>query len=312
MPRVGLGERLFQIRQPTGAATDGQTAVAVEHGQTGGVVTSVFHPPQGVDHDIAGGDGGRRTPRFHTWSPSLVQPGARAVRLRSGHGPHPDAVQHVDAARTASGPARGPGIRRYSRGGLHPGVRFPPAGIAFGHDWLTDADNYTGTLEHLASWGIVAAAPDTQRGPVPRCSTSPTTSRHLGRDFGVRLGQGQISVSPEAPALAGHGFGAAAAVLAAGAAHVRAVAAVFLSVTKPPPKRQQPLLTVPGLVMATRTTPVAAHRRSRGGRGLGRCGAAGGEEGRGRGPDREASSHPPAGIARFQPVMGRRRRFARC
>ena len=33
-------------------------------------------------------------------------------------------------------------------------------GVAFGHDWLVAADRYAGTLEHLASWGIVAAAPE--------------------------------------------------------------------------------------------------------------------------------------------------------
>ena len=54
-----------------------------------------------------------------------------------------------------------------------PGVVYTPAsgyhlpGVAFGHDWLTDAGRYTGTLDHLASWGIVAAAPDTQRGLAP-------------------------------------------------------------------------------------------------------------------------------------------------
>ncbi|MBI3690128.1 MAG: hypothetical protein HY239_05555, partial [Mycolicibacterium aromaticivorans] len=46
-----------------------------------------------------------------------------------------------------------------------PGIVFTPAsgfnlpGVAFGHDWLTDVDHYVKTLEHLASWGIVAAAP---------------------------------------------------------------------------------------------------------------------------------------------------------
>lgn len=139
-----------------------------------------------------------------------------------------------------------------------PGVVYTPSsgfhlpGIAFGHDWLTDADNYTRTLEHLASWGIVAAAPDTQRGPVPSVLN---LAHDLGATLdvicGVRLGQGQISVSPDALALAGHGFGAAAAVLAAGAARVKAVAAVFPAVTKPSAEGAAALLAVPGLVLAT-------------------------------------------------------------
>ena len=73
------------------------------------------------------------------------------------------------------GAARRPGVRRHPRVALHPAEGFHLPGVAFGHDWLTDAYRYTGTLEHLASWGIVAAAPATQRGPVPRSSTWPTT-----------------------------------------------------------------------------------------------------------------------------------------
>ena len=140
-----------------------------------------------------------------------------------------------------------------------PGVVYTPAsgfhlpGVAFGHDWLTDTDNYTGTLEHLASWGIVAAAPDTQRGPVPSVLN---LAHDLGATLdvisGVRLGPGQISVAPEKLGLAGHGFGAAAAVLAAaGSAQPKAVAAVFPAVTKPSAEAAAAQLRVPGLVLAT-------------------------------------------------------------
>jgi dienelactone hydrolase len=144
-----------------------------------------------------------------------------------------------------------------------PGVVYTPAagfhlpGIAFGHDWLTDADRYGGTLEHLASWGIVAAAPDTQRGLVPSALT-------LAHDListlevisGVRLGVGEISVAPDKLGLAGHGFGAAAAVLAAAdqaprQARPAAVAAVFPAVTKPSAEAAAATLDVPGLVLAT-------------------------------------------------------------
>ncbi len=140
-----------------------------------------------------------------------------------------------------------------------PGVVYTPAsgfhlpGLAFGHDWLTDADNYTETLEHLASWGIVAAATDTQRGPVPSVlNLSHDLSATLDVISGVRLGPGQISVAPDKLALAGHGFGAAAAVLAAaGSAQPTAVAAVFPAVTKPSAEAAAAQLKVPGLVLAT-------------------------------------------------------------
>lgn len=139
-----------------------------------------------------------------------------------------------------------------------PGVVYTPAsgyhlpGVAFGHDWLTDTDNYLGTLEHLASWGIVAAAPDTQRGLVPSALTlAHDLSSTLTVISGVRLGPGEISVASDRLALAGHGFGASAAVLAATNTPVKAVAAVFPSVTKPSAEAAAAELRVPGLVLAT-------------------------------------------------------------
>ena len=139
-----------------------------------------------------------------------------------------------------------------------PGLVYTPAtgfhlpGLAFGHDWLTDVDHYTGTLEHLASWGIVAAAPNTQRSVAP---SALTLSHDLGATLdvisSVRLGPGQISVDPSRLAVAGHGFGGAAAVFAAAAAPVKAVTTVFPAVTKPSAEEAAATLTVPGLVLAT-------------------------------------------------------------
>ena len=51
-----------------------------------------------------------------------------------------------------------------------PGVVFAPEeglglpAVAFGHDWLQPAERYADLLRHLASWGIVAAAPASHRG----------------------------------------------------------------------------------------------------------------------------------------------------
>ena len=139
------------------------------------------------------------------------------------------------------------------------GVVYTPASgyglpaVAFGHDWLCDTDDYTETCRHLASWGIVAAAPNTQRGPAPSVLNLAYDLRTtLDVITGVRLGPGQISVAPTKLALAGHGFGAAAAIFAAaGANGPRAVAAVFPGVTKPSAEDAAATLTVPGLVLAT-------------------------------------------------------------
>ena len=157
---------------------------------------------------------------------------------------------------------RGP--HRVLRGDLAfagiPGIVYTPAsgfglpGVAFGHDWLTDAAHYAGTCEHLASWGIVTAAPDTQRGLAPSVLT---LAADLGTTLdvicGVRLGSGDISVSPKKLGLAGHGFGGAAAVFAAAAAgdRIQAAAAAFPSVTAPSAEHTAATLTVPGLVLAT-------------------------------------------------------------
>lgn len=130
------------------------------------------------------------------------------------------------------------------------GLHLP--GVAFGHDWLRGAEHYAGTCEHLASWGIVAAAPDGQRGLVPSVLT-------LGHDLGsaldviadVRLGSGQISVDPGRRAVAGHGLGGAAAVFtAAGRPDLKAAAALFPSVTKPSAEEAATRVRVPGLVVA--------------------------------------------------------------
>jgi dienelactone hydrolase len=122
-----------------------------------------------------------------------------------------------------------------------PGLVFTPRSglglpaVAFGHGWLQPVDRYLNLFRHLASWGLVVAAPATQRGPL-------ASSRLFAADLvsaldvcaGVRLGSGDISVSPEKLGLAGHSTGGGAAVLAAADdARVRAVATLAASQTKP-------------------------------------------------------------------------------
>ncbi|SIR79380.1 dienelactone hydrolase family protein [Williamsia sterculiae] len=89
-------------------------------------------------------------------------------------------------------------------------------GIALGHGWMTGSRQYRKTLSHLASWGIVAAAPDTERGPLGSeralASDLVTTLQIISE---VRLGVGDITVHSRRLGLVGHGFGASAAVLAA-------------------------------------------------------------------------------------------------
>ncbi len=140
-----------------------------------------------------------------------------------------------------------------------PGILYTPESglnlpaVAFGHDWLTSADHYAGTLEHLATWGIVAAAPDTEKGLAPSVlNLAFDLGTTLDIVTGVRLGPGKISVHPAKLAVAGHGFGASAAVFAAAGmpGRVKSVAAVFPAVTKPPAEQPAAALTVPGVVFS--------------------------------------------------------------
>ncbi|MBY6538729.1 hypothetical protein HQ325_08610 [Rhodococcus sp. BP-349] len=138
---------------------------------------------------------------------------------------------------------RGP--HRVLRGDLAlaglPGVIYTPSegtglpAIAFAHGWMTGASHYDSTLRHLASWGIVVVAPNTQRGPVPSHSA-------LAQDLlvaldvctGIRLGSGDISVHPAKLGLVGHSMGAGAAVIAAAQrSDVAALGALYPAPTSP-------------------------------------------------------------------------------
>jgi hypothetical protein len=162
---------------------------------------------------------------------------------------------------------RGP--HRVLRGDLAfaglPGVVYTPEsgmnlpGVAFGHDWLAGAFRYDGTLEHLASWGIVAAAPDTETSVAPSVlNLAFDLGTTLDIIAGVRLGPGKISVQPTKLGVVGHGFGGSAAVFAAAgmSAKLKAVVAMFPTVTKPPAQQPAASLPVPGLVLTAPGDPM--------------------------------------------------------
>jgi len=117
-----------------------------------------------------------------------------------------------------------------------PGVVFAPAeglglpAVAFAHDWLQPAERYADLLCHLASWGVVTAAPDGHRGPLPNQHEFAADLRAtLDVCAGVRLGEGRISVDSRRTVLAGHGIGGGAALIAA-AEHPRVAAVVTVAV----------------------------------------------------------------------------------
>jgi dienelactone hydrolase len=163
---------------------------------------------------------------------------------------------------------RGP--HRVLRGDLAfaglPGVVYTPEsgmnlpGVAFGHDWLAGAFRYHGTLEHLASWGIVAAAPGTETSVAPSVlNLAFDLGTTLDIIAGVRLGTGKISVHPTKLGIVGHGFGGSAAVFAAAGmpAKPKAVVAAFPTVSKPPAQEPAVSLQVPGLILADPGDPMS-------------------------------------------------------
>ncbi len=142
-----------------------------------------------------------------------------------------------------------------------PGKVYTPAegknlpGVAFGHDWLRGIDAYEDTLRHLASWGIAVAAPDTETGFKP-------DHRGLAADLetamqilaGVRLGNGNIAISPDKLGIVGHGMGGGAAVLAAvDNPKAKAVAAVYPANVAPSAVEAARNLFVPGMVVGPGT-----------------------------------------------------------
>lgn len=126
-------------------------------------------------------------------------------------------------------------------------------GIAFGHDWRNRIANYHGTLRHLASWGIAVAAPDTELGLAP-------SHRGFAADLetclqilaGVRLGHGHVVVGPGKLGVAGHGMGAACAIIAAtDSEKIRAVGALYPATTSPSAEEAAKAVTVPGLIIGS-------------------------------------------------------------
>ncbi|EHR49043.1 dienelactone hydrolase-like enzyme [Saccharomonospora marina XMU15] len=166
-----------------------------------------------------------------------------------------------------------PGPHEVLRGDLAlvglPGVVYTPrAGlglpaISFGHGWLQPPGRYRDLLRHLASWGIVAAAPATQLGPLPshRLFASDLRST-LDIVSGVRLGPDGISVDPGKLGIAGHSTGGGAAVLAAADAgpQVKAVATVAAAQTIPAATTAARGIQVPGMHLAADEDLVAPTR----------------------------------------------------
>ncbi len=169
----------------------------------------------------------------------MAQTAKKALQELSQRGPHD--VLHGDLALVGL-----PGIVCTPRSG-----RGLPA-VAFGHGWLQPAERYVGLLRHLASWGIVAAAPATHNGAF-------ASHRLFAHDLRttldicvkVRLGEGDISVDPKRLGAAGHAMGGGCATLAATEDdRIRSVGTLAVSETMPSAIDAAKRASVPGLHIA--------------------------------------------------------------
>jgi pimeloyl-ACP methyl ester carboxylesterase len=146
-----------------------------------------------------------------------------------------------------------------------PGLVYTPSkglglpAIAFGHGFLQPPLRYAGLLTHLASWGLVVAAPGTHRGLLASHRLFASDLRTaLDVCVGVRLGDGAISVDSGKLGLAGHSFGGGAAVLAAAEdSRVKAVATLAPAQSRPPATEAATHCEMPGLHLAASKDLVA-------------------------------------------------------
>jgi dienelactone hydrolase len=167
-----------------------------------------------------------------------------------------------------------PGPHTVLRGDLGivglPGVVFAPEeglglpAVAFGHDWLQPPERYADLLRHLASWGIVAAAPGSHRGPLPSHAGFAADLRTtLAVCEKTRLGDGRISVDDRRTAFVGHGIGGGAALMAAqGHPSVAAVVTIAVAQTHAAIHDAARAVTVPVLHLAAgrdTVTPAAGN-----------------------------------------------------
>lgn len=162
-----------------------------------------------------------------------------------------------------------PGPHGVRRGDLAlvglPGTLFTPRGghglpaVAFGHGWLQPPQRYLGLFRHLASWGIVVAAPATHRGPLASARLFAADLRTaLDVVSGVRLGDGDIGVDAGKLAVGGHGAGGGAAVLAAAEdERIRGVFTVAASETMPSAVDGARLCLMPAVHLAAEEDLVA-------------------------------------------------------
>lgn len=157
-----------------------------------------------------------------------------------------DYLSHVGPHRVAVGDLAAAGM---------PGIVYAPVSgrglpaVALGRGWLQPVRRYTETLKYLASWGIIAVAPQTEKGPLP-------SHAGMARDLSValrllvksKLAGGVVTADGRKLGVIGHSIGGGAATLAAFSdPAIKAVVTVTAAETKPSAIKAAGEVLVPSL-----------------------------------------------------------------
>lgn len=143
----------------------------------------------------------------------------------------------------------------YPATGAGQNAGFDPSGgpypaVSFGHGFLQTVDRYQSTLLHLATWGIVVIASDSEGGLFPSHSNFALDMRHCltyleqqNATSGALLYQG---IATDRFGMSGHSMGGGASILATAAdARVKALANLAAAETNPSATAQMGSIAAP-------------------------------------------------------------------
>ncbi|HEX2838271.1 MAG TPA: hypothetical protein VHN77_09120 [Phycisphaerales bacterium] len=143
----------------------------------------------------------------------------------------------------------------------------PAAAISFGHGFVQPTTQYATTIDHLASWGFIVIAPNSETGLFPSHANFASDLRHaltyLEQQTAVPGSFLQNSVDTARFGMSGHSMGGGASILAtADDARVRALANLAAAETTPSAVSAMARVHVPVSLIAGNAdtiVPVANH-----------------------------------------------------
>nr|BFE73983.1 hypothetical protein GCM10020092_072840 [Actinoplanes digitatis] len=204
-------------------------------------------------HDVPDSTGHSRS---RLGAPRRAGTGARRRRRHLGAGgPSRSAPPTSPSPRTAARSPRRSGTRPRRPSANKPVAAGDFGVVAFGHGFLQGVAKYTSTLNHLASWGYIVAAPTSQGGLSANHSAfaddlNATLTWFVAQDTttGSRFAG---HVDPAALGLSGHSMGAGASILAAARnPQVRAVGNLAAAETNPSAVTAAATLRTPAMLVS--------------------------------------------------------------